>query len=62
MVQKLKAEFLKAFNEAQDLIARALGKINLIGDHTDYNLGLVFPAAIGKSMYFAFRKRTCPII
>jgi len=55
MIQKLKSEFLKEFNEAPDLITRAPGRINLIGEHTDYNLGLVFPAAIDKSMYFAFK-------
>jgi galactokinase len=39
-----------------DLISRAPGRINLIGEHTDYNGGLVFPAAVDKYMYFACRK------
>ena len=30
----------------KEIIARAPGRINLIGEHTDYNLGYVFPAAI----------------
>lgn len=32
------------------------GRINLIGEHTDYNEGYVMPAAIDKKIYFQFRK------
>lgn len=34
----------------------APGRINLIGEHTDYNDGFVLPAAIDKAMYFALSK------
>lgn len=40
-----------------DLIVAAPGRINLIGEHTDYNLGYVLPAAIDKTITFAFRKK-----
>lgn len=39
--------------KSEVLIARAPGRINLIGEHTDYNNGLVLPGAIDKYMYFA---------
>ncbi|WP_051935959.1 galactokinase [Salegentibacter sp. Hel_I_6] len=32
------------------------GRINLIGEHTDYNRGFVMPSAIDKKIYFKFRK------
>ena len=38
------------------LLIKAPGRINLIGEHTDYNEGFVMPAAIDKAMYFALGK------
>ncbi|MFS4455578.1 galactokinase [Maribacter sp. 2304DJ31-5] len=35
------------------LIVKSPGRINLIGEHTDYNLGYVLPASIEKAIYFA---------
>jgi len=48
--------FRSEYGESPQVIVRAPGRINLIGEHTDYNMGFVFPAAIDKSMYFAFRE------
>jgi galactokinase len=38
-------------------VASAPGRVNLIGEHTDYNDGFVLPAAINKRMYIAAAKR-----
>lgn len=38
-------------------IVRSPGRINLIGEHTDYNLGFVLPAAIDKAIYIAINRR-----
>jgi len=48
----LKAEFEKLFDEEPKLFF-APGRINLIGEHTDYQEGLVLPAAIPHGIYVA---------
>lgn len=40
------------------LVVRSPGRINLIGEHTDYNNGFVLPAAIDKHIYIAVSDRT----
>lgn len=47
MKEKLKSEFKARFNLEPSVYASA-GRINLIGEHTDYNGGFVFPGAIDK--------------
>ena len=39
-------------------VARAPGRVNLIGEHTDYNNGFVLPAAINKAIYMAVSRRS----
>lgn len=55
LISTIKTEFHKRFNGNPILIASP-GRINLIGEHTDYNKGLVFPAAIDKYIIGAFAK------
>jgi galactokinase len=49
--------FEKTFQTAPELIVRSPGRINIIGEHTDYNNGFVLPAAISQAVYVAFKKR-----
>lgn len=48
-------EFLKLYGAGPALSARAPGRVNLIGDHTDYNGGYVLPAAIDREAVVEFR-------
>lgn len=45
-------KFVSHFH-SQPLVVRSPARINLIGEHTDYNLGYVLPAAIDKEIIFA---------
>lgn len=46
----------RAFGEAPTLVLRSAGRINLIGEHTDYNDGWVLPGSIDRYIYFALGK------
>lgn len=52
MQQKIKNKFRQLYGHDPYLF-RTPGRINIIGEHTDYNEGFVLPAAINKAMYFA---------
>jgi galactokinase len=52
MIQKLKQAFKERFNKEATIIA-APGRVNLIGEHTDYNYGFVLPGAVDKKIYVA---------
>lgn len=54
---KLKKLFSQHFNSAVDVIVHAPGRVNLIGEHTDFNDGFVLPAAINYGTDIAGRKR-----
>ncbi|MGT2776177.1 galactokinase [Streptococcus hyovaginalis] len=55
--QDLKQAFVAVFGSQADATFFSPGRINLIGEHTDYNGGHVFPAAITLGTYGAARKR-----
>ncbi|WP_188465378.1 galactokinase [Marivirga lumbricoides] len=46
----------KYFGVEPRLSVKAPGRINMIGEHTDYNLGFVLPAAINKAIYFSVNR------
>ncbi|MDE0683754.1 MAG: galactokinase, partial [Candidatus Poribacteria bacterium] len=51
-------KFEEIFSGPPTFIASAPGRVNLIGEHTDYNDGYVFPVAINKYINIAARKRS----
>lgn len=53
---KLPEEFKQLYDKSPRLF-RAPGRVNLIGEHTDYNEGFVLPIAINQSTYIAATKR-----
>ena len=60
---ELTEEFKKHFKNADNLIfLRSPGRVNLIGEHTDYNKGFVFPAAINLEIFGVAQKRTDSLI
>ena len=50
---RLLAEFRSAFARAAEVVSAAPGRVNLIGEHTDYNAGFVLPVAIDRSVAVA---------
>ena len=56
-VQRLRDAFTREFGAPPDLVARAPGRVNLIGEHTDYNDGFVLPVAIDRDVLVAARRR-----
>ncbi len=49
--------FVSVFEGKADVVVQAPGRVNLIGEHTDYNEGFVFPAAIDRWVVVAARSR-----
>lgn len=58
MEQKIAEQFRNSYPQSSaPLIVRSPGRINIIGEHTDYNEGFVLPAAIDKAIYVAISPR-----
>ncbi len=56
--EQLAAAFRREFGAEPEVIARAPGRVNLIGEHTDYNDGFVLPVAIDREVRVAVRRRS----
>ena len=52
---KVTAEFEARFGAPPAILVRAPGRVNLIGEHTDYNDGFVMPMAIDRAAWIALR-------
>ncbi len=58
MMENVKNEFLKRYGEGSDIRAFFTpGRVNIIGEHIDYNGGFVFPCALDFGTYAVVRKR-----
>jgi galactokinase len=53
----IEGTFARVFGTTPEVVVRAPGRVNLIGEHTDYNDGFVLPAAIDRYISFAGRRR-----
>ena len=54
---RLAEEFATTFGYSPQACFRAPGRVNLIGEHTDYNNGLVLPIAIDRAVHVAIGRR-----
>ncbi|HET6312468.1 MAG TPA: galactokinase [Chloroflexia bacterium] len=54
-MSRLRSAFQDLFRASPDFVARAPGRVNLIGEHTDYNGGFVLPVAIDRTILIAAR-------
>ena len=55
--QTIVEKFTAHYQVPPDLLVRAPGRVNLIGEHTDYNDGFVLPMAIDRWLWIALRYR-----
>jgi galactokinase len=55
--QRVTEAFEQKFGSPPGAIVRAPGRVNLIGEHTDYNDGFVLPMAIDRAIWIALRPR-----
>ena len=54
--EKSQKEFIECFGGKPEFFVQAPGRVNLIGEHTDYNEGFVLPMAIDRSIWMAVRR------
>lgn len=56
--QRVIQKFQEIFGETPTFLVRAPGRVNLIGEHTDYNDGFVLPMAIDRAVWIALRPQS----
>jgi galactokinase len=60
ITDQLTKRYQEKFGHTPAHIARAPGRVNLLGEHVDYNDGFVLPAAIDRATYIAFSPTDAP--
>ena len=58
MQQRIRDIFREAFGTKPAFVIRGPGRVNLIGEHTDYNDGFVLPGAVDRAIWVALSPRT----
>jgi len=62
ILTRLTAKFQQAYKSLPAFVARAPGRVNLLGEHVDYNDGWVLPAAIDRAAYVAVGECSSPLV
>jgi galactokinase len=63
MIESVRIAFGSTFgNDDGVIVAMAPGRVNLIGEYTDFNDGFVFPMTVDRGVYFAIRARTDTLV
>ncbi|MCD6303102.1 MAG: galactokinase [Anaerolineae bacterium] len=62
LVQRVRQAFAQKLGTEPDHVIAAPGRVNLIGEHTDYNEGFVLPAAIDRHVVMAIRPRDDSVV
>lgn len=57
IINNIEEQFFHYFKTKPEVIVKAPGRVNIIGEHTDYNHGYVLPMALEQGTYIAGRKR-----
>lgn len=60
LIDQITNIYKEKFGHVPAHIARAPGRVNLLGEHVDYNDGFVLPAAIDRATYIAFSPTDAP--
>ncbi len=60
IIDQISEIYQEKFGHTPAHIARAPGRVNLLGEHVDYNDGFVLPAAIDRATYVAFSPTNAP--
>ena len=62
LADTVRTAFAEAYGGPPAVVARAPGRVNLIGEHTDYNRGLVLPVALPHATYAAMSPRSDDVV
>ncbi|MBC6399935.1 MAG: galactokinase [Ekhidna sp.] len=61
-IYEIEDHFINKYNYKPEVIVQSPGRINIMGEHTDYNEGYVLPTAIDHYMFIAVSKNQCDVV